>query len=268
MLTAGRSARHAPVTFLALLGAAAAAAVAVDPALASSYDQRRAAAVKSCEAIDAAQYQTGLAFNPDGYRSYYVRSECFQKAAVRFRDATLCTRVKRRRALFSSSWGYSAGNCRKLVAAGVAADRRELEDVRRRYLAGHMTLRDFRIEPNGNGRDFDIVPVITGRDPHGYTLQFAIAPAEGGGPPALIHTDGYWVDTTPLRIYVTRADIQQRVPGFSPSRPYTVVATMTYGLSTTTAEAERSDAFIESVFPARERSQSLTKVIAFPGGGG
>jgi hypothetical protein len=254
-------------TLLAVLSAVL-AAVGVDCALASSYDERRAAAVKACEAIDAAQYQTGLAFNPAGYRSYYVRSECFQKAAVRFRDAALCARVKQRRALFSSSWGYSAGNCRTLVAAAVAADRRELEEVRRTYLAGHMTLRDFRIEPNGNGRDFDIVPVIAGRDPHGYTLRFAIAPAEGSGPAALIHANGYWVDTTPLRIYVRRADIQQRVPGFFPNRPYTVVATMIFGLPTTTIDAERSDEFVESVFPARERSQSVTKLVAFPGGGG
>ena len=245
----------------------AAALVAVHPALASPYDERRAAAVKTCEAIDAAQYQTGLMFNPDGYRSYYVRSECFQKTAVRFRDAALCTRVRQRRALFSSSWGYSPGNCRKLVAAAVDADRRELEDVRRKYHAGHMTLRDFRIEPNGNGRDFDILPIVTGREPHGCTLRFAIAPAEGSGPPALIHSNGYWVDTTPLRIYVTRADIRQRVPGFSTDRPYTVVATMIFGLPTTTADAERSDEFIESIFPLRERSQSVTKLIAFPGGG-
>jgi hypothetical protein len=43
---------------------------------------------------------------------------------------------------------------------------------------------------------------------------------------------------------------------------------MIFGLPTTTIDAERSDEFVESVFPARERSQSVTKLVAFPGGGG
>jgi len=35
-----------------------------------SYDELRSAAVKQCQAIDPAEYQSGLFFNPDGYRSY------------------------------------------------------------------------------------------------------------------------------------------------------------------------------------------------------
>src|SRR5687767_10601249 len=90
---------------------------------APAYDSARAAAIRTCEAIDANEYQTALTFNPDGYRSYYLRSECFQKTAVHFRDLTLCDRVRQRRALLSSSWGYSPGNCRKLVGRAVDADR-------------------------------------------------------------------------------------------------------------------------------------------------
>ena len=41
----------------------------------------------------------------------------FQQAAVRFRDQALCRQVKQRRSLLFSSWGYSPGQCRKLVAA-------------------------------------------------------------------------------------------------------------------------------------------------------
>lgn len=105
------------------------------PSFSASYDEQRLSAVKTCQSIDPAEYQSGLMFNPDGYRSYYVRSECFQRTAFRFRDETLCREVKQRRSLFSSSWGYSSGRCRELVAEGVAADRKSLEEIKQKYLA-------------------------------------------------------------------------------------------------------------------------------------
>jgi hypothetical protein len=186
--------------------ALAAAALAVD-ARASSYDERRAAAVGSCEAIPASRCQSGLLFNPDGCQ--------------------------------------------------------ELEETRRHYLAGHMTLRDFRVELDDNGRDFDLVPVTTGDVPHGYTLRFELVPADGSAA-ILLHSDGYFVDETPLRIYLRRADLRQRVPDLSPNRRYTITATMAYGLPSANLQAEWSDRFVESVFPARERSQSVTREAAFP----
>ena len=141
----------------------------VSLAVGASYDELKAAAVKTCQGVDPAEYQSGLLFNPDGYRSYYVRSECFQRIAVQFRDQTLCSRVKRRNSLFSSSWGYSSANCLKLVAEGEAADRKIVEEIKRRYAQGVMRLQDFRVEQNGNGRDFDIIPVFSGEFAHGYT---------------------------------------------------------------------------------------------------
>src|SRR5258706_10166638 len=134
-----------------LLLASTLALIGMAPVLASDYDERRAASVKTCSAIDAGASQSGLYFNPDGYPSYYLRSQCFQQAAVNFRDDTLCAQVKQRRSLLSSSWGYSASRCRTLVADGAAADRQTLDALKARYLEGAITLRDFRIEPNGNG---------------------------------------------------------------------------------------------------------------------
>ena len=52
----------------------------------NKYDSLRAAALGKCQSVDADEYQSGLLFNPDGYRSYYVRSQCYQKAAITFRD--------------------------------------------------------------------------------------------------------------------------------------------------------------------------------------
>lgn len=247
---------------LAAAALAATSGLAATSAPAASYDERRAMAVKECEAIDPAKYQSGLYFNPDGYRSYYLRSECFQRLAVRFRDQSLCARVKQRRSLFASSWGYSAKNCRALVESGLAKDRAELTEVRRAYLASHMTLTDFRVELNNNGRDFDIVPVAAGTTGHGYVLRFEVL--ADGRPPALLHEDGYYVGGSTLSLYIRRADVQPRVPDLSPDRRYQVRATMTFSLPSTTGDAEWSDAFLESVFPLRERTQTLTKAVVFP----
>jgi hypothetical protein len=63
---------------------------------AATYEEQKLAAVKSCRAIDPAEYQSGLIFNPEGYRSYFVRSECFQRTAVRFRDESLCRILRER----------------------------------------------------------------------------------------------------------------------------------------------------------------------------
>ena len=93
------------------------------PLFAAGYNDLRAAALARCDAIDPSASQSGLAFNPDGFRSYYVRSECLQTAAVQFRDEGLCDRVRQRQALLWSSWGYSPMHCRDLVQQGVHAQR-------------------------------------------------------------------------------------------------------------------------------------------------
>ena len=41
-------------------------------------------------------------------------------------------------------------------------DRKTLEDIKRLYIKEGVTLRDFRIERNGNGRDFDVIPFFGG----------------------------------------------------------------------------------------------------------
>ena len=242
------------------------AVLGVASALASDYGALRAASVKRCNAIDPAASQSGLYFNPDGYRSYYFRAQCFQEAAVNFRDDTLCAQVKQRRSLLSSSWGYSASRCRTLVADGTAADRRTLEDLKRRHLKGAITLRDFRIERNGNDRDFDIIPAFAGENAAGYTFTVSIVPSQGGPAPILLHSSGYYLDgRTSLRIFVRGDDIQRRVPGFAPGRRYSVRATLMLTLPTGTGDVRWTDAFIDREFPARERSQSMTREIEFPG---
>jgi hypothetical protein len=234
------------------------------PSFSASYDDQRSSAVKTCQAIDPAEYQSGLVFNPDGYRSYYVRSECFQRIAVRFRDETLCRQVKQRRSLFSSSWGYSSGRCRELVAEGGATDRKSLEEIKQKYLAGAVRLRDFRVERNGNGRDFDIIPAFSGAYAHGHTLRFEIIHSGATGPEILLHSSGYYVDgNSNLRIFLRQDEIRKRFPDFTLNRLYLVRATIILDVGNGGLAGLWSDGFIDRVFPVHERSQSLEKDVRF-----
>ena len=227
------------------------------------YADARSKAVTACEAIEPSQSQSGLIFNPAGYRSYYVRSKCFQEAAVAFRDSTLCEQVHQRRSLLSSSWGYSAARCRQLVAEGTSADRAELERLKHAYAIGGIRLRDFRIERNGNGRDVDILPAFTGTHAHGYTVTFEILP-DPSRASILLHTSGYYLDEkSNLRIYVPQADIRQRFPGFSLNQSYIVRATVALDVGFGGQSGYWNPAFIEGVFPARERSPSITRQATF-----
>jgi hypothetical protein len=223
----------------------------------------RGAAVTRCRAIDPEQYQSGLAFNPDGYRSYYVRSECLQRTAVLFRDEPLCSEVKQRRTILWSSWAYSPERCRDLVKEGLDADRKTLEEMKRRYVQGGVTLRDFRVERNGNGRDFDIIPTFRGEYASGYRLTFEIL-ADGDRAPALVHANGYFIDrASNLRLFVRQSEIRQQLPDFTLGRAYTVRASVLLDIGFGGQAGYWSDAFIERTFPARDRTRTMTKQVTF-----
>jgi hypothetical protein len=242
-----------------MLLAAVLAAKAV-AAAGPGYDQLRAAAVNACEVIAPDDYQTGLFFNPDGYRSYYVQSECFQRVAVEFRDDSLCASVRERRAWLSSSWGYSEANCRKLTAAGVSADEQVLNDVKQRYQQGAVTLRDFRVEPNGNGRDFDFIPEFTGAFAHRYSLQFEVLDGDRG---VVVDRSEFHLDASSnIRVFV-RGHLLRGLVEAAPGHTIRVRATLTLEVGQGTPSGRWSEAFIERVFPARERSQSIVREARF-----
>lgn len=223
----------------------------------NDFAARKGAALKKCEAIDPSESQTGLLFNPDGYRSYYVQSQCFQEAAVQFRDRSICDRVRRRLSPIWSSWGISTAQCRKLVSKGIEDDRAELEKEKRLYADHPLRLRTFHIERNGNGRDFDLIPDFSEGLAHGYTLVFEIVDARPQ--PILLNSDGYYVDpNSKLRIFVRQAEIRARFPEFELNRSYKVRATLILSTPIGGPSGYWSDEFIESVFPLNQRSQSLT----------
>jgi hypothetical protein len=234
------------------------------PLLAATYDELRSAAVARCEAIDPSAAQSGLAFNPDGYRSYYVRSQCMQTTAVQFRDEQLCDQVRERRALLWSSWGYSPARCRELVRQGRGDDSRELQEMKDRYARGAMKMTDFRVERNGNGRDFDIIPMFAGSYAHGYETTFEILDPDAGNMPVLLYSSGHYIDTTStLRLYVPQSDLRRRFPALRSNRSYAVRASVRLDIGNGGPSGYWSNAFIEQVFPLRERTQSLTRQVIF-----
>lgn len=230
---------------------------------ADAYEIQRAEAVRVCSAVAAEDYQSGLWLNPDGYRSYYERSRCFQEAAVRFRDGGLCGQVRRRRALLSSSWGYSEANCRELVAEGIAADRSELVARRAAYQRAGVRLTALRIVRNGNGRDYDLLPEFSGNGGGGHRLTLQLQPPDGS--PVLIHEDGYHVSgaDSRLRIYLPASDIRARYPAFAGDVAYQLIATLEFSIGHGSQGGLWSSAFIEAEFPAAERRHSLTRRVVF-----
>jgi hypothetical protein len=227
----------------------------------AGYAAARAAALRECQTIDADASQTGLLFNPDGYRSYFRRSECLQRQAVIFRDPTVCKDVRERTSLFFSSWGYSPKRCAELVAQGIATDERELSDLRHRYESEGMAIRGFRIERNGNGRDYDVLPTFTGRLGHRYTLTFELA---GPGDAVQILTASTYLDPgSNLRLYLPRTELTSRFPGLREGLSYRVRALATLDVGEGGASGRWSPEFIDRLFPLSVRSSSVERTVRF-----
>jgi hypothetical protein len=232
------------------------------PAAAQSYAELRADAVKKCEAVDPSEYQSGLAFNPDGMRSYYLRSGCFQDVAAKFRDESLCAQVKERWSLLWSSWAFSEKQCRKLVAEGEAKDREILDELKARQLAKGVKLRDFTIDRYGNRRDFVVVPVLERGESHNYMLHVEILLPEGGVVPVAAVTRQLWGNEN-MRIQVRQDDIRQRFFGFRLDYRYRVRATLVLDVGYGSGFGRWSDAEAERIFPTAERSQVVIKELTF-----
>lgn len=232
-------------------------------ARAAEYDVQLQQSVIRCEQIDADDYQTGLWFNPDGYRSYYIRSNCYQQAAERLRTPQLCAQVNRRLALFSSSWGVSESNCRAQVAKKLEKDRTELMTLRQQYLEDPVRLVALRMEPNGNGRDYDFIPLFEGNFAHRYRLTLSLI--DDLGSRHLIHENSYHISgpDSRLSLYVRRTDIQAAYPPLEPDRNYRLQAQLELSVGTNMTDGMISDDVLEGVFPAAERTQSLVTNVSF-----
>jgi hypothetical protein len=224
-----------------------------------TYASQRDAAVKNCEATPAFESHSGLLFNPDGYRSYYGRSACYQQAAVLFRERGLCAKVWRRFSPFGSSWGYSEANCKKLVAEGLAKDSTELAQMRAEYEKGPVRLVDIRLERNGNGRDIDVIPTFSPGYASGYLLRLELVDR---GRAVLIDSSGYHLsDNNNIRGFIRTDSIRARVPEFVLGQTHHVRATLILALGFGGQAGMRSDEFTERHFPLAARSQSIERDV-------
>lgn len=222
--------------------------------------ERHTTAVNKCKAIDPDEYRSGLAFNPDGYQSYYVRSQCFQRVAIDFRNPALCSEVSRRLALFSSSWGYSERNCRKLVKEKLKKDRIYIEEDKAKVANKLVRLNDFTVTASGNGRDFNLSPTFTSGHGHSYRLDITLIDPQDSTHHALIHSEGYRLNGKGnILIRLQTKEIRERFPKFTLNRPYTVEA----NLVLVTGSASMNEEFINEVWPLEDRSQTITKTITF-----
>jgi hypothetical protein len=80
-----------------------------------------------------------------------------------------------------------------------------------------------------------------------------------GEQPILLHSGGYYIDpNSKLRLFVRQADVRARFPGLLLDHPYKVKGTAIYSIGMGGPAGYWSDEFLESTFPLRERSQSLT----------
>jgi hypothetical protein len=227
------------------------------------YVTHRTAALQKCEAIDPDDYQSGLAFNPDGYRSYYKRSECLQSTAAVYRDESLCKDVKERWTLLWSSWAISEKRCRELVAEGLDKDRPLVEKIRHDYAAGPARLVDFRIQ-NNNGVNYGIFPKFERGYQYRYTLRFElVAPDAPGGTALLAAYTGPFGYGNSVGLNFTAADLRQRFPAFESGRSYPVRATLVLEVPNGGASLMWSPAVIEKIFPRAMRTQTLEKEVTF-----
>jgi hypothetical protein len=229
------------------------------------YATRYAADLKRCEAISPDDYESGLAFNPDGYRSYYKRSECFQTMAATFRDESLCKNVKERWSLLWSSWAFSEKRCRELAGQSLEKDRPQLEKLRRDFISsGPIRLVDFSMRRELNGRSYGIYPRFEPGYAHRYTLRFdLLAPEAPGGAALLVSYTGPFAVPTGYAVGAPVDDLLKHFPAFTPGKTYRVRATFTFEPKDGGLSEMWSDAFVEKLFPRDIRMQVLEKEIRF-----
>lgn len=233
------------------------------PGFAAEFDSLFQQATASCEQIDPRDYETGMWLNSEGYRSYYKQSMCFQRAAVEFRDAPLCDKVRRRFALFSSSWGYTRDNCRSLVETAQAEDRAKLQQLRQQYLAGPVKLTSLTVEKNGNGRDYDFIPRFADGFAYGYQLEFRVID-ESRTPQLILQHGSYLTGAADnLRLFLYREQLRERFPDFEFGHVYELEVRVILSVGLGGIGSWMREEFLEEVFPEVERTQVFLTTASF-----
>jgi hypothetical protein len=138
------------MTLLPLLLAALAL---LAPTLQADPDDR-AELLAACETIPANKTSDGMIFNPPDLQTFYDRSDCLQRAAIKLRAPDLCPRVRERRLPFQDGSGVSTEACYSGVETALAADGAAAEKL---LNEPRQELTSVQILPYPNGRDFQIL---------------------------------------------------------------------------------------------------------------
>lgn|GEM_PF-3202750 len=184
-----------------------------------SFEARKASRIAQCEAIPANQYRAGLLFNPPGYQTFFIRSECFQKLAVEERDLNFCGRVRERDSWFFEGWFISPQNCRKLVVKRQEQDDQEFASLDPRKIS---RLAGLDIRRDGNGRDFDLLVTTEGKFSGQYLLEIFLDRA--GDQPALLYRESVQsglLNGTRFLLLRNKA-LTEALAGRSPQGTYTI----------------------------------------------
>lgn len=212
----GSAGRRAAVVAIVLLVGAGATAT-------DRFTDQKARRLARCMAIPAKEYSTGLIFNPSGYQTMYHRSRCLQDLAVDERDRAVCDEVRERKSLLFDGSGVSPAHCRDLVAARMAADRKNLEAL---DTGAIQRIETIAIERDGNGRDFDLVVTTRGSLSAAYELR-VVARDESGSSIEIFSNDGNPAGPDSRRIFLLRAaDLSLKLGEDWAAKSWTVVGTL------------------------------------------
>ena len=173
------------------------------------FKEQKSRGIAKCDEFSRHDYQTGLIFNPSGYQTFYLQSECFQKLAVEVRDISLCSEVQERKSWFFNGSAVSEERCIQLVKQLLEKDQSEAARI-----VGIHKIAELHFARNANGRDVDLRVVTRGSFWHKYKLLIECESASGSGTAKIYekeHTLGQ--QDHDLNLFIPIKEISQSLEG-------------------------------------------------------
>ena len=226
----------------------------------ADYQEQLERMVANCEQIPAFKSHSGLVLNPEGYQAYWERSACYQKLAIRFRKSSYCEKVFQRYALFSSSWGYSKKTCKKRVAEEREKDKAYLLSLRDQFARTPVILVDLDIIKNGNGKDFDVIPLFTWGYKSSYEMTLSLIDEQAERYDIAKTSFLLGEDRPDIRWFIRRQMFEDAMPGFDDKEQYIVESRLTASVSVGRSNSVWDPNWIESVWPRKERSMVFSRL--------
>jgi len=179
--------------------------------------------VETCREMSHQSFQTWLIFNPKDRETYYIRSECVQRMAVRDRDEGLCSEVVERKSLYFDGSAISPAACREAV------QKQKEQDLAGRVQAGTIRrIQSVSVIRTPAG-DADVHVSSQGSLGGTYRLTLSLLDAEGQTLGKLAeletHMGGPAIDELAVIIY--RRDVLRIAgPRFHPGERYVLDASL------------------------------------------